>query len=225
MKFDSSIYLFTYLTEVANISLPTAKNILRLLAGFVVVPSSCQIDEESQIISLQVKLPNSQFVPHIIYIKPDNSLSIYGKIKDYPVSILHINIELTSFKSQSVLLIDDSSDISGIYYHKSSSNINGGTVENVYTFYDRYTLESIKKLAHETDSLIEDIIENTPAELTKLGYLEDQSNTSKTPAKDKKERAIYINREIRSLDRTTLENYISKVQIPPSEDYIPIHDL
>lgn len=222
MNFNSTIYLTNFLIDHLALPLYQIENCMKVLTGFVVTPNSLKSHKDAPAVSFKAKIPGSKFQIFEIFIDKIEGISIYGKVRDYPQTSLHINLSLSSFCSKSVLIIDDDSTEAGIYYHSSSVlNAKQEAIEHIF-FFDSVTLKMIKEYSAQTSISFDDIIQNKHESLARLGFMPDNTLTKKDEYANMDERARCINAVIRGLNRESIINFIVDAHISPQEQYRPI---
>lgn len=222
MKFNSTTYLFYILRNKLNLDTKTAENCLRLLNGFIVIPSSIEFDKNFEILLFRAQLPHSKFLPSEVTISKKRGLCIYGQLADYRSVIMALNFSITTASSSSVMILEDGTSYSGIYYHYSDAALKDGKYMEKHSFYDAGVLREVKMISRRESININDLIGNNPNMINNFGFMPDAEFIEGKPGVEVVERANKINRIIRRMDYSYVIKQASKLKPTDYDSNSPI---
>ncbi len=189
MQFDSTMYLMYYLKEKTKLEESYIENCFRFLAGFVIEPGSIKYDEESNLLTLSMSLPNSDLKIHRVIINPkEYQILISASIQD-----IIISIQYSLFMPKvcySILFDKENNSCSGIYYYNPDvfATLNGKYMHRgQYAYYDANTLKIIQDLylLNQSKNDLIDLIGTTSEKITNLGFVPDITIWEEKQSSDK----------------------------------------
>jgi len=174
MKFDSTAYLVFYLKEKLNYTNEIINCCIGILDGFSIQPGSIKYDENSNLITLSLFLPNSELNISKVAIA-GTRINMLLSVRD---TTINLNCESYGRQVQASALINSfENNCAGIYYYDSRvMNIDhpNYAYQGLISYYDIETLNTIKnEYLHNMGINLNGLVGYKQDRIKTLGFVPD----------------------------------------------------